>query len=83
MLYTNNYKHFFFRAESLAEVNAMLREQLAAANEGNEKMTEDMKKITDDLQKCQQDFEDVQEKLKTTEQQWKEEQEVSVLYSVE
>jgi len=63
------------RAESLAEVNAMLRDQLATANEGNENLTADLKKVTDDLQKCQTDFEDVQEKLKTTEEQWKEEQE--------
>ena len=62
-------KSLTFRCDSLAEVNTMLREQLANANQNSDSYAEELKAAKDDLLTTK-------EELKGKEAQWKEEQEV-------
>ena len=57
------------RCDSLAEVNTMLREQLASANEQNDC-------YADDLQRAKDELHEAQGELKDKERQWREDQEV-------
>ena len=56
------------RCESLAEVNQMLRDQIAQANDANNV-------LSDDLQKVTEDWNEAKETLAKQEAEWKEEKE--------
>ena len=60
-----------FSCDSLADVNAMLREQLTSANEASDSYAEE-------LQKTKEDLKEVRDELVSKESQWKEDQEVFI-----
>lgn len=62
------------RSASLAQVNAMLREQLDQANSANQALSEDIRKLTADWTKAR-------EELEQREVDWRREEEVG-LYSM-
>lgn len=59
------------RCEKLYVVNEALRDQLREAHENNEALTNDLQKLTTD-------WEQMREELLSKEEEWKEEEQVSV-----
>ena len=59
------------RASSLAHVNSMLREQLDQATSANQQLTQDIHKISQDLQHSRVE-------LEAKENEWRDEEQVSV-----
>ena len=57
------------RCVTLSEVNALLREQLDAAQEGNEALTSEIQQLTADWQR-------LREELETKEAGWRQEEQV-------
>ena len=62
----------FLRCESLAEVNAMLREQLVAANDANADLADDLRKVTEDWNM-------MKEEVREKEAGWREDQKVYII----
>lgn len=57
------------RSASLAQVNAMLREQLDQASSANQALSEDIRKVTSDWTRCRKE-------LEQREAAWRREEEV-------
>ena len=62
--------YYYFRCESLSQINSLLRDQLSAANDANADLSEDLSKMTDD-------FNALKEELILKEAQWLEERKVN------